>query len=101
MRLFIFLDPTNKRGTKTAYTKFRLELLKNGFICVQPEIYMRITQSRKACDKFFTKLYPYIPETGRITAYKLTEKQFSKLIYITGKPSKQEEIIGANSVIML
>ena len=101
MRIFIFLDPTNKRGTKTEYTKFRQELLKNGFICVQPEIYMRITQNRKSCDKFFKKLSPFVPKTGRITAYKITEKQFSKLVYMTGKPSKQEEIIGSNSVIQL
>ena len=101
MRLFVFLYPTNKRGTKTEYTLFRKELNKMGFLLVQPEVYMRVVSSRKACDKFLLKMSLRTPKTGRITAYKMTEKQFSNMIYITGKPSKQEQLIGSNSVIIL
>ena len=101
MRLFVFLNPTNKRGTKTAYTLFRKELIKMGFLLVQPEVYMRVVSSRKACNKYLTKMYEKAPSTGCITAYKMTEKQYSSLVYITGEKSDQERIIGANSVIIL
>ncbi|MBR3151826.1 MAG: CRISPR-associated endonuclease Cas2 [Erysipelotrichaceae bacterium] len=101
MRLFVFLNPTNKRGTKTAYTDFRKELMKMGFLMVQPEVYMRVISSRRACDRFLTRMYEKAPPTGRIVAYKLTENQFSKTLYITGEKSAQERVIGSNSVIVL
>lgn len=101
MRLFVFLKPTNKHGTKTEYTRFRKELLKNGFLQVQPEVFMCVLPSRKACDKYFKKMSEFAPHTGRITAYKMTETQFKKIVYITGEPSVQERIIGSNSAIIL
>ena len=32
MRVFVLLQPTNIRGTKTAYTKFRKYLMHEGFL---------------------------------------------------------------------
>ncbi|MBQ6532103.1 MAG: CRISPR-associated endonuclease Cas2 [Solobacterium sp.] len=101
MRIFVLLNPTNKHGTKTEYTLFRKELQKLGFLQLQPEVFMRVTSSRKSCDKFFTKMSAKAPKTGRIIAYKMTEKQFSRLVYITGKASVQEELIGSKDVIIL
>ena len=101
MRLFVFLNPTNKRGTKTEYTLFRKELNKMGFILIQPEIYMRITSSRKSCDKYLSKMSEKAPKTGRITAYKITEKQFTNMIYITGEATNQEKTIGSNSTVII
>ena len=43
MRIIVVLHPTNKRGTKSAYTKFRQALLTDGFVLMAPEIFMRIT----------------------------------------------------------
>ena len=87
MRILVFLNPTNKHGTKTEYTAFRKTLLKMGFLQVQPEVFMRVVSSRKACDKYFKKMYEKAPHTGRIAAYKMTEKQFQNIVFITGEPS--------------
>jgi len=38
MRILVILNPTNKRGTKTAYTSFRKTLLSDGFILWGPEL---------------------------------------------------------------
>ncbi len=48
MRIIVMLKPTNKRGTKTAYTKFREYLRKDGYVLMQPEVYMRAVTSRRA-----------------------------------------------------
>ncbi|MDO4467457.1 MAG: CRISPR-associated endonuclease Cas2 [Bacillota bacterium] len=101
MRIIVVLNPTNKRGTKTEYTNFRKELVKNGFIQQIPDIYMRVCSSRKSCDKYIQKMYEKAPKTGKIIVLKLTEKQYKKRIYITGEPDKQETLVGSNSVIML
>lgn len=36
------LAPTNKYGTKTAYTELRKFLIKDGYLLLQPEVFMRI-----------------------------------------------------------
>ena len=47
MRILVMLDPTNKRGTKKAYTDLRNFLVSDGYLCIGTELYMRITPSRK------------------------------------------------------
>ena len=47
MRIFVILSPTNKRGTKTEYTKLRKFLISDGYIRISEEVFMRITNNRK------------------------------------------------------
>lgn len=46
MRLLVILSPTEKWGTKTEYTKLRKFLHKDGYLRIEPEVYMRIVQNR-------------------------------------------------------
>ncbi len=101
MKIVVLLQPTNIRGTKTAYTKFRKYLLREGFLMVQAEVYLKTVSSRKSAEKQISKMYAYAPTTGTIIAYKFTETQFNGIYYITGKKSVQETIVGANKVIQL
>ena len=48
MRILVMLNPTNKHGTKTAYTTFRKFLLSDGYVLLGPELYMRVVTSKKA-----------------------------------------------------
>ena len=101
MKVFILLKPTNVRGTKTAYTKFRKLLIKEGFLMIQAEVYLKTTSTRKAAEREILKLSKNAPDTGTIVAYKLTETQYNNLVYITGEQSIQESIVGPNKVIQL
>lgn len=101
MRVFVLLQPTNIRGTKTAYTKFRKYLMHEGFLMFQAEVYMKITATRKAADKVIAKLYAKAPSTGTIIAYKITETQYANFQYIVGEKTLQERLIGANKVIQI
>lgn len=56
MRLLVILSPTNKRGTKTEYTKLRKFLQKDGYLRIAPEVYMRIVPNRKASEKHYRRV---------------------------------------------
>ena len=100
MKVIVLLNPTNVRGTKTAYTKFRKQLIKEGFLMAQAEVYLKTVSSRKAADRQIFKLAQIAPTTGTIIAYKLTETQYNNIAYLTGEKPLQERVIGPNKVKM-
>lgn len=101
MRILVLLDPTNKRGTKGAYTKLRAFLYSDGYLRIGTELFMRITPSRKTAEKHLRRLEAYNPGTGTVRVIKLTEKQYDSIWYLTGSSDIQEELVGRNSHIIL
>ena len=101
MRILIMLDPTNKRGTKMAYTSLRNFLYADGYERIGTELFMRVATSRKTAEKHIRRLADYDPGTGNVRVMKLTEKQYEKIWFLTGDQSEQEKTIGRNYCIML
>ena len=101
MRILILLNPTGKWGTKTAYTNLRKFLIKDGYLRIGPEIFMRITQNRKSAQKHYDRVKEYLPSTGTVMAIRLTEKQYANITYLSGEPDSQEKIVGKNCHIMI
>lgn len=101
MRMLVLLQPTNKRGTKMAYTAFRKWLHDDGFVMVAPELYMRVTANRKAVRKHRRRMEEKLPASGRITTLTLTERQWASIEYLVGEKSYQESSIGSKCHIML
>ena len=101
MRIIIMLSPTNRHGTKTAYTKLREFLKSDGYLSIGPDVYMRITPNRKAVVKHLNRLEEYNPGTGIIRVLKLTENQYEKIWYLTGGPDIQEETVGNKPVVII
>ena len=62
---------------------------------------MRITPSRKTAEKHFRRIQEYAPKTGVVRMFKLTEKQFENITFLSGQIDYQEQIVGKNSIIML
>ena len=56
MRLIAILSPTDKWGTKTEYARLRKFLLKDGYIRIGPEVFMRVVQNRKASEKQYNNI---------------------------------------------
>lgn len=56
MRLIAILSPTDKWGIKTEYSRLRKFLLKDGYIRIGPEVFMRVVQDRKASEKHYEEL---------------------------------------------
>ena len=101
MRVLVFLDPTNRRGTKMAYTRLRNFLRDDGYQRIGIELYMRIATNRKGAEKHIRRLQEYDPGTGVVRVLKLTEKQYASMEYLTGGPDLQEQIVGTNVHIAL
>lgn len=101
MRILVMLNPTNKRGTKTAYTKLRKFLTSDGYLMLQPKLFMRIGTNRKGIEKHLRRIQDYNPGTGVVRILKLTEKQYKSIIYLTGGDDYQEKIVGSNCCIIL
>ena len=101
MRLIVILNPTNKRGTKTEYTLLRKFLIKDGYVRIAPEVFMRITQHRQACEKHFRRLSTVTPRTGTVRVLRLTEKQYENAFYLVGEPDYQEKTVGSNCHIVI
>jgi len=101
MRTIVILQPTNKHGTKTAYSKFRTALFQDGFERIGLDIFMRVDTNRKTAEKRRRRMAEAIPNTGRILLFTMTEKQWGRIEYLAGGPDYQEIIVGANSSILL
>ena len=101
MRIIAILSPTNKWGTKTEYTNLRNFLIKDGYLRIAPEVFMRITTNRKGAKKHYDRLVAYAPKSGTVRIIRLTEKQYENTFYLTGGPDYQEKTVGRNCHIML
>ena len=91
MRLIAILSPTDKWGTKTEYARLRKFLLKDGYIRIGPEVFMRVVQNRKASEKHYRRIDEVKPKTGVVRLLRLTEKQYNNIYMVTGEPDYQEK----------
>lgn len=86
MRLIAILSPTDKWGTKTEYSRLRKFLLKDGYIRIGPEVFMRVVQNRKASKKHYRRIDEVKPKTGVVRLLRLTGKQYNDIIdFVTPK----------------
>jgi len=101
MRLLVILSPTDQWGTKTEYTNLRKFLIKDGYLRIASDVFMRIVANRKNSEKHFRRIKEYAPKTGTVRMLRLTEKQYANTHMISGKEDVQERIVGRNCQIML
>lgn len=101
MRILIMLNPTNKRGTKSAYTELRKFLISDGYLKLQNEVFMRVEDSKKSCIKHQNRIKMYLPPTGEVRMLILTEKQFNGCVLCQEKPDLQEKLVGAKDLVTL
>lgn len=86
MRIFVFFDlpvitPENRRN----YSKFRKYLVNNGFIMLQESVYCRMALNQSAATAMVENVRKNKPPEGLVQVLSVTEKQFSKMEYITGE----------------
>lgn len=81
----MFDMPTETVEERKAYRKFRKFLLSEGFIMHQFSIYSKILLNGTANKAMILRLQQNNPKKGLITVLTVTEKQFSKMIYINGE----------------
>ncbi|MGF3066100.1 CRISPR-associated endonuclease Cas2 [Facklamia sp. P12934] len=86
MRLLLMFDlPVASLEQKRDYRKFRKFLIDEGFIMHQYSIYSKILLNSTAKAAQINRLKKHIPEEGLVTLLTVTEKQFSRMIYLVGE----------------
>lgn len=101
MRTLVMLRPTNRRGTKMAYTAYRKRLVAEGFVLLQPEVFMRVSPTRRAAEALLEHLREDVPQTGAVCVLTLTERQYASMCYLTGGPDRQERVVGSRRQVDL
>ena len=101
MRILVMLNPTNKYGTKGSYTELRKFLISDGYLKLQPEVFMRIEDTKKSCQKHKNRIKSYLPPTGEVRMLILTERQFSECVLCQETTDMQELLVGAKDVVTL
>lgn len=86
MRMIVFFDlPTETAEDRRTYRRFRSGLIKNGFIMMQESVYCKLLLNATADQTARETIRKLRPTSGIVQIMTITEKQFSKIEYLTGE----------------
>ncbi len=101
MRIILFFDlPMITEDDKRIYTRFRKQLVRNGYMMLQFSVYSKICTNREAAVNNILKIKKNVPEKGSIRILLVTEKQYSKMEIILGGKSRIENILTIDPLII-
>ncbi len=101
MRIIIMFDlPVGTAAERREYSRFRKFLIKNGFLMMQESVYCKLVQNSSMGDAVVENVQKNKPETGLVQLLKVTEKQYSKMIYIVGE-SKSDVLDTDERIVIL
>ncbi len=100
MRVFIMFDlPVETKAQVRTYTKFRKQLIQDGFLMMQYSIYIKSCINKDAARQTVNNVKRYLPKDGHVRSLVITEKQFEKMMILVGEEDKNIEILGDNRTI--
>jgi len=85
--VFFDLPVVSKKDRKIA-TRFRKEIMGDGFAMFQFSIYVRHCPSRENADVHIRRVKNILPEKGHIGIMTITDKQFGMMQVFYGKEEK-------------
>ena len=84
-----------------AYSELRKFLFNDGYLKLQPDVFMRVEDSKKSCVKQRNRIQSYLSPAGEVRMLILTEKQFENCLLCQEKPDLQEKLVGAKDIVIL
>ncbi len=86
MRMLVMFDlPTETAENRKAYRKFRKFLINEGFLMHQFSVYSKLLLNDTSSKAMLARLQKNNPEDGLITVLNITEKQFARMVYLSGE----------------
>ena len=80
MRLLLFFDlPRYTALERKQATRFRKDLVENGFIMLQESVYCKLALNVTAMDSVKAKVAKILPTKGSVMMLTVTEKQFENM----------------------
>lgn len=88
--VLVFFDlPTETKTERSVASKFRKEILRDGFTMFQFSIYLRHCSSRENADVHIKRVKRLLPSKGHIGIMTITDKQFGMMELFYGKEEKK------------
>lgn len=88
--ILVFFDlPTESKQEKKVASRFRKEIMKDGFAMFQFSIYLRHCSSRENAEVHIKRVKKLLPEKGHIGIMTITDKQFGSMELFYGKKEKE------------
>jgi CRISPR-associated protein Cas2 len=85
MWLFVFFDlPVETKKERKAATRFRKDLMKDGFTMMQFSVYTRHCPSKENAEVHIKRVKSFIPEKGQVSILRITDKQYGEIINYWG-----------------
>lgn len=77
--------PTDTPKARRAYTRFRTDLLKDGFTMMQYSVYIRHCASIENAKVHAARIGRLVPSAGEVRLLTITDKQFGRIETYVGK----------------
>jgi CRISPR-associated protein Cas2 len=88
MWLFVFFDlPVTTKKERRLATRFRKDLLKDGFSMMQYSVYIRHCASKESAAVHVKRVRGLIPEKGQVSILQVTDKQYGDIVNYWGRKS--------------
>lgn len=100
MRIVVMFDlPMVTAAERRAYSAFRRNLLKMGYLMLQESIYCKIAPNGVMAESMVDALKKIKPPNGVVQVLRVTEKQYNKMDYIVGE--KCSEVIDSDERLVI
>ena len=101
MRVILFFDlPMISARDIKNYTRFRKNLIKEGFIMMQESVYCKLALNMSIANSAKKRISKYYPPKGNIQILIITEKQYNSIEYIYDV-SKSNKMDSTDRVVIL
>ncbi|MCF6341967.1 MAG: CRISPR-associated endonuclease Cas2 [Bacteroidales bacterium] len=88
MWLFVFFDlPVTLKKDRKAASRFRKDLLKDGFGMMQFSVYNRHCASKESATVHVRRVKSFVPEKGQVSILQVTDKQYGDIMNFWGRKS--------------
>ncbi len=92
MWLFVFFDlPVTTKKERKLASKFRKELLNDGFTMMQFSVYVRHCASKESMDVHVKRVEKLLPPQGNVSILPVTDKQYANIVNFWGKKEQPKE----------
>ncbi|MGH6917336.1 MAG: CRISPR-associated endonuclease Cas2 [Geminicoccaceae bacterium] len=88
--LAMFDLPTETKAHRRAYTRFRKDLLNDGFSMMQYSVYQRHCASTENAEVHVARMGACLPAEGEVRFLVITDKQYGRIRTFWGKKPQPE-----------
>lgn len=89
--VLMFDLPTDTPAERKAYTRFRRDLMLDGFTMMQYSVYIRHCASDENAQVHMKRAQAGVPNNGEVRIIQITDKQFERMRIFYGKMRRAAE----------